>query len=79
MEHVTGRANIIVRFPGKRGYYQVTVGRDTANAVERLQWNRLGFYDLVTQCDEPILWKRAQFVTEHLKGLERLEAQPSSR
>ena len=64
--------SVMVRFPRRRGFYRVAVKRATAPAIERLERNRHGFFELVIESDEPVLWRHAELAAAGLKELESI-------
>jgi len=70
-----GSDTILVRFPRRRGFYRVQVNRATAPAIDRLERSRHGFFEVVIECDEDLLWKHAEPAAGSLKELEEILAE----
>jgi hypothetical protein len=65
---------MFVRFMRQRGFYRVEVNPTTERAIERLTFNKLGFYEVKSSTEEAMLWRHAQWAADNLKELESLKA-----
>jgi hypothetical protein len=62
----------MVRFPRRRGFYRVAVNRATAPAIDRLERSRHGFFEVVIESDEDVLWRHSELAAAGLKELDSI-------
>ena len=74
MSQTVTSTSIFVRFMRQRGFYRVEVNQTTERAIERLTFNKLGFYEVKSSTEEAMLWRHAQWAADSLKELESLKA-----
>ena len=74
MSQTVTRNSIFVRFMRQRGFYRVEVNQTTERAIERLTFNKLGFYEVKSSTEEAMLWRNAQWAADNVKELESLKA-----
>jgi len=71
MSRAMTNESVFVRFPRKRGIYEVVINRDTEQAIDRLQPTDEEYYELIDLRDESILWQNACRITDSRKAPER--------